>query len=92
VHGRDEFWEMKQKGIVKKTKKYEDIELPKNTPMGIYLAFFALVFGFAMVWHMWLFVIIGLVGMIACIIIRTFDEDTVYTIPASEVEKMESTL
>lgn len=89
VHGRDAFWEMKEKGKIIKNQKYEEIELPKNTPMGIYLSFFALVFGFAMVWHMWLFAIIGLVGMIACIVIRTFDEDTIYTIPASEVEKLE---
>jgi cytochrome o ubiquinol oxidase subunit 1 len=80
---------MKEKGIITKPKKYEEIELPKNTPMGIYLSLFALVFGFAMVWHMWLFAIIGLIGIVACIVIRAFDEDTIYIIPASEVEKME---
>ena len=68
---------------------YEDIELPKNTPMGIYLSGFIFLFGLAMVWHAWLFVIIGLVGAIWCVISRTFDENTEYVLTAAEVEKIE---
>jgi len=30
------------------------------------------------------------VGCIACVIIRSFDDDTEYVIPAAEVEKMET--
>lgn len=90
VTGRDAFWEMKEKGIVSSPDKYEDIELPKNTAMGIYVAFFALVFAFAMVWHMTLFAILGLLGIIVCVVLRTFDEDTTYVIPAAEVERIEN--
>ncbi|HSW47610.1 MAG TPA: cbb3-type cytochrome c oxidase subunit I [Candidatus Saccharimonadales bacterium] len=88
VKSRDAFWEMKKKGI-KKITKYEDITLPKNTPMGLYVSGFIFLFGFAMVWHMTLLAIVGFLGAITCVIIRTFDEDTEYVLKASEVEKIE---
>jgi cytochrome o ubiquinol oxidase subunit 1 len=101
VQSRDAFWEMKYpKGTSlseaakqkKAPTKYEDIELPKNTPMGIYLSGFIFLFGLAMVWHAWLFAIIGFVGAIWCVISRTFDEHTEYVLTAAEVEKIEKKL
>ncbi len=88
VHSRDAYWEMKKQ----KNKSpiiYEDIVLPKNTAMGIYLAAFLFLFGLAMVWQATLFAIIGLTGAIICMIKRTFDENTEYVLPASEVEKLD---
>jgi cytochrome o ubiquinol oxidase subunit I len=93
VHSRDAFWEMKKETRNKEQEtniKYEDIELPKNTAMGIYVSGFAFLFGFAMVWHSTLFAIIGLVGAITCVILRTFDEHTEYTLSAAEVERIEN--
>jgi cytochrome o ubiquinol oxidase subunit 1 len=95
VHDRDAFWTMKSAAAKAKSDKqakkiiYEDIELPKNTAMGIYLSGFVFLFGLAMVWHATLFAIIGLVGTIVCIVIRTFDDESEYTLKASEVEKIE---
>jgi len=88
VHSRDAFWE------IKKQRKhvplqYEDIELPKNTPMAIYVSGFVFLFGFAMIWHSMLFAIVGLLGAIVCVIIRTFDENTEYVITAEEIKKYE---
>ena len=91
VHGRDAFWEMK-KNKQKESIKYEDIELPKNTPLGIYLAGFVFLFGLAMVWHATLFILIGLIGSIWIVILRTFDEHSEYTLTAAEVEKIEKKL
>jgi cytochrome o ubiquinol oxidase subunit I len=89
VRTRDAYWEMKQAG--KQTpKRYEDIELPKNTPFGIYIAAGAFVFGFAMVWHMFLLAAVMAVAILACIIIRTFDEETEYVLPASKVKELET--
>ncbi|HSX09893.1 MAG TPA: cbb3-type cytochrome c oxidase subunit I [Candidatus Saccharimonadales bacterium] len=92
VTSRDPFWEMKLTGKNKKPIKYEDIELPKNTPMAIYLAAFVFLFGTAMVFHAWLFAIIGLGGAIVCTLLRTFDEHTEYVLTAAEVEKIEKKL
>ncbi len=88
VHDNDAFWDMKQKGIEK--PKYVDIHVPKNTPMGMYVAGFCFLIGFAMVWHIFWLAGLGLIGAIVTVIIRTFDEETEYTIPAAEVARMEA--
>ncbi len=89
VHSRDAFWEMKQRGEAGPPKEYEDIELSKNTGVGIYLSGFALLFGFAMVWHIVWLAVLGIAGVIACVIARSFDEHTEYLLPAEEVKKIE---
>jgi len=71
---------------------YEDIELPKNTPIGIYIAGFLFLFGVAMTFHSALFSLIGLFGAIICVIVRTFDDESEYVLTAAEVEKIEKKL
>ncbi len=71
-------------------KQYEDIELPKNTGMGIYISGFAFLFGFALVWQILWLAVLGLVGVIACVILHSFDDDTEYVLSAAEIEQMES--
>jgi len=69
--------------------KYKDIELPKNTAMGIYLAGFVFLFGFAMVWHVIWLILASLIGCIACVTIKSFDENNEYTLTAAQLERME---
>lgn len=88
ISSREEFWEQKQRGE-KPLRRYEEIELPKNTGMGIYLSVFAFFFAFALVWQILWLAILGLAGAIGCIIVRSFDEHTEYTLAKEEVEKME---
>jgi len=89
VTSREEFWEMKKRGHQPR-KHYEDIELPKNTGMGIYVSAFAFLFGFAMVWYIFWLAILGLVGIIVCVILRSLDDDTEYVVPAAEVARIEA--
>jgi cytochrome o ubiquinol oxidase subunit 1 len=90
VHKRDAFWEMKQGKHPALSTEYADIQLPKNTPMGIFIAMGAFIFGFGLIWHMWWLAIIGLLGVITLIIIRAHDEETEYTITAKELAKLEA--
>jgi cytochrome o ubiquinol oxidase subunit 1 len=91
VTDADAFWEMKNKvGYGKQAGKYEDIVLPKNTAMGIYVSGFAFLIGFAFIWHITWLIIFGFVGAITCVIIRSFTEETEYVLPAAEVAKIES--
>lgn len=69
--------------------EYHDIHMPKNTPAGFLISVFAGVLGFAMVWHMWLFAILGFVGILATVIARTFNEDIDYYIKAETVRETE---
>ncbi len=57
--------------------------------MGIYISAFAFLAGFALVWHILWLAVLGLVGVIVCIIIRSFDDDTEYVLTAAEVAKIE---
>ncbi len=43
--------------------------------MGIYISGFAFLFGFAIVWQIIWLAHLGLVGVIACVIILSFDEE-----------------
>lgn len=91
VTTRDAFWESKQSKH-KSTEKphYTDICLPKNTPMGIYIAGFAVLFGFAVIWHIYWLTAVSLIGAVAFVIIRSSDENTEFVIPASEIKAIET--
>jgi cytochrome o ubiquinol oxidase subunit 1 len=86
---RDIFWKFKHEGMPK--TKYEDIHMPKNTASGIYISLFAFLVGFGFVWDIVWLVVVSFIGIIAVLIARTFDEHSEYVIPASEVEKHETT-
>jgi cytochrome o ubiquinol oxidase subunit 1 len=89
VSGREEFWEMKKNNQAL-PKQYTDIEMPKNTGMGIYISAFGFVFGFAIIWHVVWLALLGLVGVIACVVIRSMDDDIEYVLSAEEVERIEA--
>jgi cytochrome o ubiquinol oxidase subunit I len=90
VIGRDAFWEMKShKSQSSDEKVYEDFHMPKNTASGIYISLFALIVGFACVWHVWWLAIVGIIGGIVVLVRRAFDMETEYEITAEEVERME---
>ncbi len=93
VSERDPFWEDKQRALAGKPipkPKYEDFEMPKNSYLGIVIAGFAFLFGFAVIWHIWWLAPVGLLGVITTIIIRTSDDHSEYTVTAAEVEALEA--
>jgi len=93
VHERDAYWAMKQDGSAhQRPAKYEDIHMPRNTGAGVILGVAALILGFAMVWHIWWMAALGFLGLVVTVIARSFEEDTEYTIPAEEVERIENEL
>ncbi len=87
VTSRDAFLDMKQSHAAK--PPYEDILIPKNTGSGIYISAFAFFVGFGFVWHITWMVVVSLIGIVVCVIMRMFDEDLEYTLPAAEVERLE---
>jgi cytochrome o ubiquinol oxidase subunit 1 len=93
VHERDAFYEMKKHHPDWKkdpsTVHYHDIHLPKNTPVGFMAAIFAGIFGFAMIWHMFIPGVIGFVGMLFSVIAKTYFDDTEFTLSANTVQATE---
>ena len=91
VEERDPFWAMKQ-GKGHKTQKphYKDVYLPKNSPMGLFIGIFSFILGFAMTWHIMWLALISFLGIIACIILRTSDDDSEKCISAEKLKKMDA--
>jgi len=63
VESQDAFAYMKQNGTAAVPPgEYEPIELPSNSPNGFVTAFFAVITGFALIWHIWWMAIGALAG------------------------------
>ena len=94
VEALDQFWVDKEHHraeghIHPKEIHYDPIHMPKNTSAGFIIALFSGVAGFALVWHMLIPGIIGLLGVISTAIARTFSNNVDYYIDAETVKKTE---
>ena len=89
VKERDQFWNEKQNQSHKSHNKFKDFYMPKNSYLGLVIAFFAFSLGFAAVWHiLWLF-IFGVVGIIAVIIIRSLNENRELLVTFNDLSKVD---
>lgn len=91
VDGRDAWWGIKHSKDKANSTDYETILLPKNTPFAIATAFFAFIFGFSIIWHLFWLSPIALIGVIICIILRAESEGTEYKITPAEIKAIEGT-
>lgn len=90
VNQLDPLWAIKRGQAPEASKVYEDIHLPKNTPMGFYIGVISLVFGFAMIWHIFWLALISFIAIITCIIIQlSGKKDEHDTITAAQVKEIE---
>ena len=93
VSGADPYWGMKQKARESMTlgdePKYTAIEIPRNTPTGFVAAFFATATGFALIWHIWWLVIVGLAGAYATFVVFAWRDVSETEIPADEVARID---
>lgn len=88
---RDAFWEAKRAGVsVAEGKPYTDIEMPKNTPIGMFIAAASFFVGFGLIWHQWWLALLGFVAIIVLIIVRSMDEHTEYVLSADELQQLEA--
>jgi cytochrome o ubiquinol oxidase subunit 1 len=85
----DAFWEMKRKGLSPAEPVYEPIALPRNSPIGFITAFFAVVTGFALIWHIWWIVILGLLAAAVTILVFGWSDEREHEISATEIAQME---
>jgi cytochrome o ubiquinol oxidase subunit I len=89
IYSAQPLWDLKKQGW-KGEKDYHDIECFKNTGMGVYISVFAFLGAFAVVWHIYWLMAVGLLGVIACVIILSLDDEMEYILPAKEVAKIEA--
>lgn len=89
VNQIDPLWAAKQDQTPIPKVKYTDIEMPVNTPIGLFIGGFALILGFTMTWHIFWAAIISFIAILGLAIYRLSLQDEHEIIPASEVEKIE---
>jgi cytochrome o ubiquinol oxidase subunit 1 len=94
VSAIDAYWSMKQhareipvQSIP--TRAYRPIEVPKNSPIGFVTAFFAVIIGFALIWHIWWLVVLGLFGVFATLLAFAFRDGDEIEISAEQIARLE---
>jgi cytochrome o ubiquinol oxidase subunit 1 len=93
VRGEEPYWEIKQHAIeaqqLAPEPHYEPIEMPRNSPTGFITAFFSTITGFALIWHIWWLVAVGLVAAYAVFVWFAWRDVEEYLIPAEEVARLD---
>ena len=94
VTGEEPYWGMKTKAreaqrLLIDEPEYAPIEVPRNSPTGVVVAFFAVVIGFAMIWHIWWMMGLGLLGAYATFVVFAWRDIDEIEIPAAEVARID---
>jgi cytochrome o ubiquinol oxidase subunit 1 len=94
VAERDSYWSQKQSASAKvhspaMPRNYESIEMPRNSSTGFINAFFAVITGFALIWHIWWMVVLGLFGAFVTVIFFTFREKEEVEISAEQLAQFD---
>ena len=93
VEDEEPYWGIKQRALAEQRlvqePDYEAIEMPRNSPTGVVTAFFTTIMGFALIWHIWWMVLLGLVGAFATFVVFAWRDVDEYEIPAEEVARLD---
>ncbi len=89
VMGVDAFWEQKAGRTSKDPQELEEIEMPKNSPLGFLISFFAVTGGFGMIWHIFWLGGLSLAGIVVLIAVFAWDEHDEYVLSPADVKAMQ---
>src|SRR5499433_2198358 len=94
VDGLDAFWAHKQRVLAMqelpvRQHTYQPIEVPKNSPVGFVTAFFAVVSGFALIWHIWWMAALGFACAFATLLVFAFRRQREIEVPAEQIAQFE---
>jgi cytochrome o ubiquinol oxidase subunit I len=94
VGERDAYWHAKQRARATKNfpasvQEYEPIEMPRNSAIGFVTAFFAVVTGFALIWHIWWMAALGVFGAFVTLLVFAFREEEEVEIPAEQIARFD---
>jgi cytochrome o ubiquinol oxidase subunit I len=94
VTAGEAYWDIKQIALENRRltdlPEYKPIEMPRNSPTGFVVAFFAVLTGFALIWHIWWIVIIGLLGAFATFVVFAWRDHSEYVLSAAELARIDA--
>jgi cytochrome o ubiquinol oxidase subunit 1 len=94
VTGEEAYWGIKRRMIEQRGPSeppaYRTIELPRNSPTGFVVAFFAVVTGFALIWHIWWIAAVGLAGAFATFVVFAWRDHSEYELSAAALAEVDS--
>jgi cytochrome o ubiquinol oxidase subunit I len=76
-------------GLTPAEPAYETIEMPRNSPLGFVIAFFAVITGFSLIWQIWWLAILGLLAVAVTMLVFGWSENREREIPAAEIARAE---
>jgi len=87
VQRTDAYWHAKEEGMSRGAlpSSFVDLHLPRNTPVGVFIAFFAVILGFALIWRIYWLAAVGLAGAVAVALVQYWRTDREIRVPAEEV-------
>jgi cytochrome o ubiquinol oxidase subunit I len=90
----DTYWNAKQRLQANPSqsapvREYRPIEMPKNSAIGFVNAFFAVVTGFALIWHIWWMAGAGAIGVLLTVVAFAFRNEEEIKLPAKQIAQFE---
>jgi cytochrome o ubiquinol oxidase subunit 1 len=93
VEGEEAYWGIKLRAIetqqLSPEPAYKAIEMPVNSPVGFYTAFFATVLGFSLIWHIWWLAGVALVAAYIGFVVFAWRDVHEFHVSAEEVARVD---
>ena len=90
VSGPDAFWERKRHPEVQgSAPRLVSLLVPKNSALGFFIAFFSVILGFSLIWHIWWLAIVGLLGVLAASLRHAWRTDLEDVVPVETIVEHE---
>nr|WP_298283450.1 cbb3-type cytochrome c oxidase subunit I [Acidocella sp.] len=91
IHSREEAAWRRDRGLdTARPTEYVDIHMPSNTGVPFVLGVLSFVWGFALIWRIDWLVEITTLAMVVTVILRAFDKNEGYVIPAAQIARYEA--
>jgi cytochrome o ubiquinol oxidase subunit 1 len=87
----DAWWQLKHARVAQDTVPATpgDLHIPRNTPVGVFLGFFAVVVGFDLIWRINWLAVLGLVGALVVVLRQSWSSDRETRVSGEQVAAVE---
>ena len=68
---------------------WQALHVPRSSPVGVVIAFFASIAGFAMIWHIWWLAVFGIAGITVTALAHAWRTETEVPVPAEDIARHE---